>query len=190
MAVTVSTQTPTRYRFTTQEYERMGEIGILGEDDRVELINGEIIQMSALGNKHVRCVNRINRLLVPALSEQAIVSIQNPVVIPEHNEPEPDVAVLKPEAENRDSNPMSEDVLVLIEVSDTTLAYDRDVKLPIYARAGIPETLIADLNGQVVVRHTEPDDQGYRATKTFRRGDSIEFTMLPSLTISVDDILS
>jgi Uma2 family endonuclease len=188
--VTRSTaQAPTRYRFSVETYERMGQLGILDEDERVELIDGEIIQMSALGDKHVRCVNRFTRHLSRALGERAIVSIQNPVVISPHDEPQPDVAVLQPSAEEHAGKPRPPDVLFLVEVSDSTLRYDRTVKLPLYARGGIPEVWIADLAGETITRYAAPEHGRYRDVTSFPRGESITSHAISGLTLRVDDLL-
>jgi Uma2 family endonuclease len=136
-----------RRRFTVHDYHRMGEAGILHEDDRVELIEGELVEMTAIGTRHFSCVNRLNRLLVMHVGDDAIVSVQNPVRLNEYNEPQPDLTVIRPR-DYLESLPKPEDVLLLIEVSDTTLAYDRGVKLPLYARAGIREVWIVDLLGE------------------------------------------
>jgi Uma2 family endonuclease len=127
-----------RRRFTVHDYHRMGEAGILHEDDRVELIEGEIVEMAAIGTRHFSCVNRLNRLLVMSVGDEAVISVQNPVRLNEHTELQPDLAVIRAR-DYRESLPEPDDVLLLIEVSDTTLAYDRGVKLPLYAKAGITE---------------------------------------------------
>jgi Uma2 family endonuclease len=167
----------------------MGMHGIIHEDERVELIDGEIIQMSPIGDKHARCVNRFNRHLVLALGERAIVSIQNPVVLSAHDEPQPDAAVLAPGAEQHDGTPRSGDVLLLVEVSDTTLRYDQRVKLPLYARAGIPEVWIADLGGEAIIQYADPEEGTFRAVTTYRRGQSITPRILSNLTFRVVDLL-
>ncbi len=128
----------TRRRFTVHEYHRMAEAGILHEDDRVELIEGELIEMAAIGTRHFTCVNGLARFLVQNVGDEAIVSVQNPVRLDEYGEPQPDLAVIRPR-DYRGSLPTPEDVMLLIEVSDTTLANDRDVKLPMYARKEIRE---------------------------------------------------
>ena len=124
----------TRRRFTVHDYHRMGEAGILHEDDRVELIEGDIVEMAAIGTRHFACVNQLTRSLVREVGDAAIVSVQNPVRLDEHTEPQSDLTVLRA-MDYRESLPMPEDVMPLIEVSDTTLAYDHGVKLPLYARA-------------------------------------------------------
>ena len=183
------TQQVTRRRFTVHEYHRMGEAGILHEDDRVELIEGEIVEMAAIGTRHFTCVNQLNRLLVRGVGDAAIVSVQNPVRLDEHTEPQPDLAVLRPR-DYRLSLPGPEGVLLLIEVSDTTLAYDRGVKLQLYARAGIPEVWIVDLAGALIERHTDPSSDGYRGLEQARRREKIESTALPGIALSVDAALA
>jgi Uma2 family endonuclease len=181
-------QQVTRWRFTVHDYHRMGEAGILHEDDRVELIEGELVEMTAIGTRHFSCVNRLNRLFVMNVGDDAIVSVQNPVRLNEYNEPQPDLAVIRPR-DYRESLPEPDDVLLLIEVSDTTLAYDRGVKLPLYARAGIMEVWIVDLAGETIACHTDPSGEGYRRADRLRRGQTLESILLPGLTPSVDQVL-
>jgi Uma2 family endonuclease len=181
-------QQVTRRRFSVHDYHRMGEAGILHEDDRVELIEGDLVEMAAIGTRHFSCVNGLNRLLVRSVGDEAIVSVQNPVRLSEHTEPQPDLTVLRPR-DYRHALPGPEDVLLLIEVSDTTLAYDRNVKLPLYAKAGIGEVWIVDLQGEVVERHIDPSGDDYRHTERTRRGDRIECSTLPDLTLTADDVL-
>jgi Uma2 family endonuclease len=176
-----------RRRFTVHDYHRMGEAGILHEDDRVELIEGEIVEMAAIGTRHFVCVNQLNRLLVRGVGDEAIVSVQNPVRLDEHTEPRPDLTVLRVR-DYRESLPMPGDVLLLIEVSDTTLAYDRGVKLPLYARAGILDVWIVDLAGEVIERHTGPAADGYRSFERARRGKKIESAVLPGLAFLADAV--
>jgi len=171
----------TRYRFTVDEYERMAAVGILHEDDRVELIDGEIVQMAAIGSRHLFCVNRLNGFLTGAVANSALVSVQNPIRLPNDSEPEPDVVVLR--------EGITEDVLLVIEVADSTLAYDRTVKFPRYARAGIAEAWLVDLEGGRIERHSEPGVTGYRLIAILERGDTLVSTVLPAVALSVDAIL-
>ena len=182
------TREVTRRRFTVHEYHRMGEAGILHEDDRVELIDGEIVEMSPIGGRHALCVSLLTRLLVRAVGDGALVSPQNPVRLDEHHEPQPDLAVVHDRAYGR-SLPAPEDTLLLIEVSDTTLSYDRNVKVPIYARAGIPEVWIVDINGQRMERHSDPSGDSYRHVELARRGETLASTTFPDMKIRVDDVL-
>lgn len=185
---TMQTQEVTRRRFNVHEYHRMAEVGILYEDDRVELIEGEITEMAAIGTRHFTCVNGLNRMLVRGVGDEAIVSVQNPVRLDEHGEPQPDLAVIRAR-DYRDSLPTPEDVLLLIEVADTTLAYDRGVKLPLYARFGIREVWIVDLNVGVVERHTGPSPDGYRLTARAGRGESLGSETLPERVLAVDAVV-
>jgi len=166
----------------------MGEAGILHEDDRVELIEGEIVEMAAIGTRHFACVNALTWLLVRGVGDAAIVSVQNPVRLDEHTEPQPDLTVIRTR-DYRRSLHGPEDALLLIEVSDTTLRYDRGVKLPLYARAGIPEVWIVDLVGEVIERYAGPSGDGYRRVEQARRGEKIESEALPRLTLRVDPVL-
>src|SRR5215218_7227158 len=124
-----------RHTFTAEEYRAMAEAGVLGEDDRVELVGGEIVDMAPIGSRHLACVVALSHLLVEASGGRFFVSVQNPVRLGERNEPQPDLSLLgrrpRPEAS---APPGPEDVLVVVEVSDTTLSYDKNTKLPLYAR--------------------------------------------------------
>ncbi len=182
------TQEVTRRRFTVHDYHRMAEAGILHEDDRVELIEGELVEMAAIGSRHFTCVNTLNRLLVRSLGDEYIVSVQNPVRLDEDNEPEPDLAVIRAR-DYRDSLPGPEDVLFLIEVSDTTLSYDRNVKLPLYARSGIPEVWIVDLAGEIIELYTTPSGNDYRHLEKVRREETFESTALPGLSFRAEAVL-
>ena len=181
-------QQVTRRRFTVHDYHRMGEAGILHEDDRVELIEGEIVEMAAIGTRHFSCVNKLNRLLVMNVGNEAIVSVQNPVRLNEHTEPQPDLTVIRTRDYTR-SLPVSEDVLLLIEVSDTTLAYDRSIKLRLYARVGMEEVWIVNLSAEIIERYTEPSANGYQRTEHKHRGQTLQSAALPGLTPTVHEIL-
>ncbi len=177
-----------RRLLTVHEYHRMGEVGILHEDDRVELIEGVLIQMPAIGTSHFNCVNALNRLLVLGAGDEAIVSVQNPVRLSEHGEPQPDLALLRPR-DYGESLPGPADVLLLIEVSDATLSYDKNIKLPLYAHAGIREVWIVDLPNETVEIHAEVSGGGYDLVRRFRRGDTLRPGALPGLDVPVDAAL-
>lgn len=176
-----------RRRFTVYEYHRMAEAGILHEDDRVELIEGEVSEMSPIGARHASVVRNLNRLLGQQVSEEFLVDVQNPVRLDEDNEPEPDLGVIRTQ-DYKDSLPGPEDVLLLIEVSDTTLSYDRSVKLPLYARSDIPEVWIVDLTDEIVERHTGPSGEIYRHLERVRRGETLASAALPGLSFDADAI--
>jgi len=120
--------------FTVASYQRLAELGVLREDDRVELIDGQVVEMSPIGDRHASCVRRLNRRLSRDLRDVALVDVQNPVVLDEYDAPQPDLAVLKPRADGYTKHPRAADTLLVIEVSDTSVAYDRDIKIPLYAR--------------------------------------------------------
>lgn len=152
-----------RRRFTVADYQRMGEAGILGEDDRVELIEGEIFEMAPIGSPHGGRIKQLNQMLTRAIGERALVAVQDPIVLGERSEPEPDIAVLRPRADfYKDSHPEAPDVLLLIEVADTSLQTDRDIKVPLYARHGIPEVWIVDIGRRRVLRFADPVRGTYR----------------------------
>jgi Uma2 family endonuclease len=178
-----------RYRFCVDDYHRMAEAGILNEDSAVELIEGEIVQMSPIGAPHLWCVATLTQLLAPAVMGDAIVSVQNPIRIDEHSEPEPDIALVLPSAAaHRDRPPSPEDVLLVIEVADSSLRYDREVKVPLYSRAGIPEVWLIDLTSNTVFRYVEPRTGTYRRVELYQQGDVLSPSALPSETISVGDL--
>jgi Uma2 family endonuclease len=180
----------TRRRFTVDDYHRMAEAGILHEDDRVELIEGEIVEMTPIGGRHAKCVTELVRVLAPQVGEDVRVSPQNPVRLSEHEEPQPDVAVLRAsERYQAGELPAPGDVLLLIEVSDTSLAYDREVKLSLYARSGIPEAWLVDLTGEVIERHTEPAEDGYRLVRRVGRGETLRSETVSELEVPVDAVL-
>lgn len=179
-----------RHRFTAVEYEQMVRAGILTDDDRVELIEGEIIEMSPIGEKHAACVNRLNEMLILKLSGRAIVAVQNPVRIGDESVPQPDVAVVK----RRDdfyarNHPRPTDVLLVIEVADTSQEKDRDVKLPLYARAGIAEAWLIDLQKGTVEVCRKPARDGYSEVRTATRADQIAPSVFPDVEIAIDQIL-
>jgi hypothetical protein len=149
-----------RRRFTIEEYERMAETGILTQDDRVELIDGEIVEMSPIGNPHAAFVANLTHLLVHAVGDRARVWVQGPVRVPPRSKPQPDLALLRPRSYVREGA-TTEDVLLVIEVADTSLRYDRTVKLRVYARAGIPEYWIVDANTETLEIYRSPLGDGY-----------------------------
>ena len=180
---------PPQYRFSVNDYERMIRHGILTENSKVELIRGEIVAKMPIGDPHIACVNRLNRLLVRAVGDDAIVSIQNPVRLPD-SEPEPDVVLLVPRADDyANGKATTADVLLLIEVSDTSLAYDRGVKLPLYAEAGIAEYWIVNLSDRCLHRYRQPQLDGtYAEVVTLGVTDMVELLLLKSVVFSVSSM--
>jgi len=170
--------------WTIAEYYAMADI--LGE--RTELIDGEIIKMSPIGRLHAGCINRLNNLLVSRLLGKAIVTVQNPVRLYNNSEPQPDLAILRERADFYSlAQPTPADVLLLIEVSDSTLKFDREVKVPLYARAGIMEVWIVNLSDQVVERYWQPDAENYENIKSYAKGESL--VVLADVAIAVAEIL-
>ena len=179
-----------RRRFTVDEYYRMAEVGILSHQERVELVDGEIVEMSPIGSWHAACVAILNRLFSRLLGDRAVLWVQNPVRLGPRSEPEPDVCLLRPPLDSyRKAHPVPEDVLLLIEVADTTLQYDRSVKVPMYARAGIREVWIIDLAGDAVLIYRTPSPEGYLREGRVGRGGSFAPEAFPDATLAVDDIL-
>ncbi len=176
-------------RFSVEEYYRLVEVGILGPADKVELIHGEIVKMSPVGPRHAGLVNRLNRLLLQLLDERYIISPQNPVRLSFYSEPEPDMAVLYFRDDYYGTqHPEPKDVALLIEVSGSTLEYDSLVKLPLYAKKGIPEYWIIDLQNDRILIHTDPDGTAYQSKSIYQRGEVLSSSVL-SNDLSVDEIL-
>jgi Uma2 family endonuclease len=179
-----------RKLFTVQEYEQMVSAGVLGEDDRLELIEGEIIMISPIGTIHVFIVNRLTNSLATAVGKRAIVSVQNPIRL-RNSQPQPDLALLNPAAGLRPhSLPSAKDVLLLIEVADTSVRFDQTVKVPLYGREGIIECWLIDLAGGVVEVYRGPGTGGYKSKQTFAPGDVLISEALPDIRFGVDEIIS
>jgi Uma2 family endonuclease len=179
-----------RHSFTVAEYERMGRAGIFSEDERVELVCGEIIEMPPIGERHAGCVGLLTQLITLRLKRKAVVWVQNPLRLDDYSEPQPDIAVLKPRADfYRNSKPTPEDVLLVIEVSDTTLEYDMKVKVPLYARAGVPETWLVNLRGGRIKAYSDPAKGSYQSITSYARGEEIQSRSLAALRVNVADIL-
>ncbi|HEY8744888.1 MAG TPA: Uma2 family endonuclease, partial [Chloroflexota bacterium] len=174
-----------RRRFNVTEYYRMAEIGLLHEDDHVELINGELIQMCAIGAKDGECVGSLGELMIALMGSQYRVRVQNPVHLSDATEPEPDLVVAHRRS-YRQAHPTAGDICFLVEVADTSLNYDVGIKLPLYAAAGIAEVFIVDTIHDLVERHTEPRDGEYQRVVRAGRGESLTSTVLPAVTFPVD----
>lgn len=173
-----------RWKFTVDDYHKMIDIGILQEDDRVELLDGEIHRMSPLDPQHVAQVNRLNDLLNQLVGRQAIISVQNPVALDDRSEPEPDIALLR----RRDdyyasSHPTAYDVLLLIEVANSSIVYDRTVKLPRYAAAGMCELWIVDMKRRTVELYADPSGDEYMNCRIVKRGAVV--AAHPELTLNL-----
>jgi Uma2 family endonuclease len=181
---------PTRHRFTVDEWDELGRLGFFHEEARVELIEGEIIDMPPIGDRHAACVARLNRLTVTRAGDSAVVWVQNPIRPSHYSEPEPDLALLLPRDDfYAAGKPGPADVLLVVEVAHSTLAFDRDRKGPVYAAAGIPEYWIVDVAHEVVLVFTDPGPDGYRTSTTARPGDTLVPRSLPQVTFTIAEIL-
>jgi Uma2 family endonuclease len=181
----------TRRRFTRAEYHRMAEVGILREHDRVELIRGEIVEMSPIGRRHKAFVGNLAKLLIVRLADRATVWAQSSVVLSEDTEPEPDLVVLRQGAvpyKERDAR--AEDVLLLIEVADSSLAYDRSTKLRLYAEAGIPEYWVVDCNSEVIEIYRDPSPEGYRDVNRVVGTAALTLHAFPDVELTTTEIFA
>lgn len=180
-----------RHSFTVDEYNRMGAAGILPDGVRTELIEGEIVEMAPIGSHHLSAVIALSEIFFRTLTPgRATVSVQGPLELSDRSEPEPDVLVLAHRADHyREHIPSTKDVYLLIEVSDSTIQWDRDVKLPLYAREGVPEVWIVDLTAESVQVCREPTASGYNKVSMASRGESLSPIAFPDLAVAVNDIL-
>jgi Uma2 family endonuclease len=177
------------WQFTVADYAHMRQAGILAEDDRVELIDGEVRAMTPIGPLHVSIVNRLTALLNRRVGEAAIVSVQNPIQLTDYSEPQPDLAVLRPRADYyAHAHPTPADVLLVIEVADTSAAYDRGEKIPRYAAAGIPEVWLVDSEAELVECYSQPVQGRYRLMRTVGRGEEVVAQTLDTLHLDVASI--
>lgn len=180
-----------RRHFTVEEYYQMVQAGILSEDDRVELIEGEIVEMTPISSRHAACVKRLNRLFSRQVGARALVSVQDPIRLSERSEPQPDLALLRPRPDfYADKHPEPEDVLLVVEVAETSGGYDRGVKIPLYAGAGLPEVWLVDLETEVVESYCKSSAQGYKEVRKYHRGERLASQAVPDLELSVDEVLS
>lgn len=181
---------PKRLRFSVDDYYTMIGLGMLKNVERAEIIDGELIESMPIGNAHASCVKTLAEVLRDNLGKNVTYSVQDPIRLDEYNEPIPDIALLKRRDDfYRGKSPTGEDVLVLIEVSDTTLDYDRNRKVPLYAQAGISEVWIVNLQNGTVELHYQPRDYSFAVVKVFRRGDVLKSENLPELELRIDEIL-
>ena len=178
-------------RLTADEYQRMGQVGILSEDDRVELIDGELVAMTPIGPRHNACVNRTLLAMVRSVGDNAIVQAQGSVRLDLYHEPQPDLVLLRPRADfyaSRHAGP--DDILLIVEIAQSSIEYDRDVKARVYAELGIQEYWLADLNANLVSGYSAPKGGSFRRLEQYHRGQSIAPHMLPECAIAVDVLLT
>lgn len=166
-----------KHRFTVEEFHKMGEAGIFGEDDRVELVEGEIVEMTPIGWRHVESVNALTGVRADLREAgRFVVSVQNPLVLGEHGEHYPDLVLYRKGVRGR--VPEAGDALVVVEVADTSVSYDRNVKLPLYASAGVPEAWLVDLRAGAIEVHSAPRAGGYGTVRTYARGEVVRSATL------------
>lgn len=186
---TSAPDTPQRHRLSVEDYHRMAEAGILGENARVELIKGEIIDMTPIGSRHAAAVKRLIQILSRAVGDTAIVSAQDPIILDAHSEPQPDLALLRPREDfYAAAHPRPDDILLVIEVADSSLPYDRDIKLPLYARAGIPEAWLVDIEAGSLTRFIDPATDGYRQAGVIEELSAVRITALPGLELDLQGL--
>lgn len=177
-------------RFTVPEYHKMAAAGILGENDRVELVEGEIVEMRPIGSRQAAQVNRVLATRQRATAGRAIVSVQNPIHLDDLSEPQPDVALLQPRADyDAAGHPEPADVLLLVAVPDTSVDHDRQIQLPLYARAGIPAVWLIDLAlPGVVEAYENPSVDGFARVTRVAAGETLGLAHLPDLAVEVSDL--
>jgi Uma2 family endonuclease len=182
---------PARHRLDVDAYYKMAEAGILTREDRVELIDGEIIDMNPIGSPHAAVTNRLARLLNRTVADAtALVSVQSPLRLDDFNEPEPDLMLLRPRADDyRANHPGAADVLVLVEISDSSLAYDRGAKLALYTQFGVPEVWIVEIAGSAVEIYRQPNDGAYEFCERKVSG-TVAPRLIPAVAIDVAALLA
>ncbi len=183
-------QASTRYAFSVEQWRRMGEAGLFQGDSHLELIDGEVFQMAAMAHPHHVCVMRLNHLFVHAVGEQALVSVQCPLQLDDYSEPEPDLALLHPGLDSWEGRaPLASDAFLVVEVADSTLNWDVSFKAPRYARAGVPELWVVDVNAMEIRVFGDPRPDGYANARRARRDETLVVGALPTVTLSVEGLL-
>jgi Uma2 family endonuclease len=181
----------TKYRFNTQQYYRMAETGVLGPEERVELLDGELLDMSPIGPFHGGVVNHLGRLFNQLCRGRWLMAVQNPLHLDDHSEPQPDLMLLHPVPDDyKARHPQPEDVFLLIEVADATLESDREKKLPAYARAGIKESWLVNLEEETIEFYREPHRTGYKSVNVLRAGSQAIPLVFPDAAVDVAALLN
>jgi Uma2 family endonuclease len=183
--------TITRHRFSSKDYHQMIELGILGEDDHVELIDGEIVTMAAIGSHHAGCTKKSNSFFTSKLGSRVIVSVQDPIALEDGTEPEPDIAPLRlADHFYANQHPTPGDIFFILEIADTSFLYDKEVKLLKYAQAGIAEAWLLNLSETEILTCRAPSAEGYQDIQTIKRGQSLSLLAFPDLLVSLDDLFA
>jgi Uma2 family endonuclease len=177
------------HKFTVQQYYLMHEAGVFAEGDRLELINGEIREMSPIGRKHAVCVARTTRFFQIKLGDRAFIWTQNPIRLSDHSEPQPDLAILKWRDDfYAEALPTPDDILLIIEVADSTIAYDREVKSLLYATNGIPEMWLFDVNKKIIEGYSQPSASGYKRMQRYEENDTLAMLAFPDIVFDWEEI--
>ncbi len=181
---------PRRLRFSVDDYYKMIEMGMIDNYEKSEIIDGEMVPKMTIGDRHALAVNWLTRFFITSLPADLMVSIQNPLRLTEFDEPEPDIVIADLKKYDGDRHPRPAETVLVVEVSDASLRNDRDVKLPLYADAGITEVWIVNLRHNVIEVHQNPNLGMYQQVKIFKSGERIESTALPQIDFEVDSIIS
>lgn len=179
-----------RRPFTVSEYYRMAEVDILTEEDRVELIVGQIVAMSPIGSRHAACVKRLNLLMGKMVGDSMLIGVQDPIALDAYSAPEPDLVLLRPRADfYAEAHPSAADVLLAVEVADTSVDYDREVKLPLYAQAGLPEVWLIDLQESRIEVFAQPQGGAYQQRVEVTADATLTSPTIPQLALAAADLL-
>jgi Uma2 family endonuclease len=180
---------PQKHPISAEEYLRMGEAGVFAPEARLELIEGEIIEMAPIGSPHAGCVNKLTRLFIQRAGDAAVVAVQNPVIISNLSVPQPDLAVLRARGDDyAGSHPETADVYLVVEVADTTLKFDLGRKAAIYARCGIAELWVVDVNSRAIQVFRKPAESGYGDAFCVRAGESVACAALAAIEVEVAEL--
>jgi Uma2 family endonuclease len=180
-----------KFRFTVAQYHQMARSHIFQPEEKLELIEGEILQMSPVGLKHAKTVKLLNHLLTYQLYNQAIIGVQDPIQLDDFSEPQPDLSILKIQADFYELEiPKSKDIYWLIEVSDSTIKYDRDTKIPLYAANNIPEVWVVNLNDHLLEIYRQPENNHYQKYQKFTPNQTVSPLAFPDLIINLSEILA
>jgi len=177
---------PQRHAVSSEEYLRMGEAGVFAPEARLELIEGEIIEMAPIGSPHAGMVNTLVWFFSRAVGDLAVISVQNPLIVGDRSVLQPDLALLKPRADRYSkSHPTAADALLVVEVAETTLSFDLGTKIPLYARSGVPEAWVVDLQERVLRVFRDPSASGYRTSFTAAGDGSVSVLLLPAIAVAL-----
>lgn len=180
---------PMQLRFSVDEYYKMIELGLITDYEKAEIIEGELIKKMTIGDRHAFVVDFLTKFFIKNAPETVRVRVQNPLRMSDYNEPEPDIVLADLTKYDGKRHPRPAEVILVVEVADASLKYDRNTKLPLYAAAGIPEIWIVNLQNDIVEVHQKPSLDIYQLTTVFKRGETVISSVMPDLRIDVDKIL-